>query len=404
MMAKNGSESTRPVWLSDNVVTFLQRVFLTTTLIALLLIGYLLYGLLSGRLADAAQSTPEAKAHAMWLVQNLSLGIDIVLPVAILTGCVLFLESEVTPIVLLLLSGFFAYGVNFLIDYLSANNARIKYGPLSTAALSEVRNVATMLLVPGILLFLRETFRRIRDARYRQDLLQVKYGGDVKKENVPRALIGALAKCWQLPYCRSSIRVRCPIYLARTRCWRERVGCMCEESIVILAMGKKDQDEEAPQEAKSGFTPIGDLITKHEAESQKQIPTRKGPRGVRIPVNPYLSAAQKRERCRRCVIYQEHERQKYQLVSSLVIVAVPIVVVLNFNLLLNWMTSLLQELDVLIGKLSFIPGGTPEPLVHVTNQLTDSTLMEGILVICLVLLALSAVLRGLEYLFFNLQI
>lgn len=403
-MPTQSSEKKETIGLTEQIVGPLQKVFLVSLLIAILLVGYLLYGLLSGRLADAALSTPAASQHAMQLVHVLSLGINIVLPIAIITGCVLFLDNPVTPILLLVLAGVSAYGLNFLIEYFFANSAHIKMGPVSQAAFDELRNMAAMLLVPGALLFARGAFLSIRDARYRQDLLRVKYGQNAKKEPTPRALIGAFAKCWQLPYCRSSIRVRCPIYLARTRCWRERVGCMCEENIVILAMGKKEDGESVAEQPRSGFTPLGDLITQHEEESQKQIPTRLGPRGVRIPVNPHLSSAQKRERCRRCIIYQEHQRQKYQLVSSLVIVSVPLVVALNFNTLLNALVVGLQALDAFISKLQFLPGASPAPLEHLTNQITDSTLMEGILVICLTLLALSAVLRFLEYLFFTLQV
>src|SRR5262249_14119457 len=110
---------------------------------------------------------------------------------------------------------------------------------------------------------------------------QLKYGKGVKEEKDIRNVL--LGRCWQLPYCRKFVRERCPIYHARRTCWKERVGCMCEESVIRNAMSGRVIPADAVAAAKF------------------------------IPQNHKLTMEQKKERCRQCVIYLEHQKHKYKL-------------------------------------------------------------------------------------------
>lgn len=116
---------------------------------------------------------------------------------------------------------------------------------------------------------------------------QLKYGKGIKEESDRQNVL--LGKCWQLPYCRKFVREKCPIYHAKTSCWKHMVGCMCEESVIRSAMEDK---------------PIakGQLLS-----------------AVYIPQNNKLTVAQKRERCHQCVIYNEHQRHKYKVSMPLAV-------------------------------------------------------------------------------------
>jgi hypothetical protein len=114
---------------------------------------------------------------------------------------------------------------------------------------------------------------------------QLKYGKGIKEEKDIRNVF--MGKCWQLPYCRKFVRERCPIYHARRTCWKERVGCMCEESVIRNAME-------------------GKVIPKDMVAASKFIPK-----------NSRLTPEQKAERCRMCVIYNEHQKHKYKLALPL---------------------------------------------------------------------------------------
>ena len=139
--------------------------------------------------------------------------------------------------ILLVVSALLAFGLNFLLE-------------LSGVAVRTVHGHAAQATLRGDQVGLRDhrrsrrpavpagtSIQRIRDARTGEDLTSMSYGKDWRREEVRGALIGAFAKCWQLPFCREGIRVKCPIYHARTKCWKQRVGCMCEENVLRLPMG-----------------------------------------------------------------------------------------------------------------------------------------------------------------------
>lgn len=117
----------------------------------------------------------------------------------------------------------------------------------------------------------------------------LKYGKGLREEQDIRNVF--LGRCWQLPYCRKFVRERCPIYHARRTCWKERVGCMCEEQVIRNAME-------------------GKVIPKDMVAAAKFI-----------PYNSRLTPQQKAERCRQCVIYNEHQKHKYKALLPISMVA-----------------------------------------------------------------------------------
>lgn len=115
----------------------------------------------------------------------------------------------------------------------------------------------------------------------------LKFGKGVKEEAGHQNVF--MGKCWQLPFCRKFVREKCPIYHAKTACWKELVGCMCEEQVIRNAMENKP-------------------IPKDALLAQKMIPR-----------NARLTEVQKKERCRNCIIYNEHLRHKYKLYMPLTV-------------------------------------------------------------------------------------
>ena len=257
--------------LSDNVLDIIKKVFQGALILTLLLFTYLMYGLLSGQMADAGSKPAEAQ-HALQLVKQLSLYLNIGLVITLLTGILLYYEAESFGVILLLIAAFLAYGLQLSIALLLSSDAdRVTNNAVSQELLKEVHLAAMMIGAPGILMLLRTMFSRFMTARKGTDLTDLTYGQNATKEEVPKALIGAFAKCWQLPFCREGIRKGCPIYHARTKCWKERVGCMCEESIILMSMGGKETTRGQDMTKESGFVPIGDLLTKSAEEKRISI-------------------------------------------------------------------------------------------------------------------------------------
>lgn len=301
----------------------------------------------------------------------------------------------------MLLGAFFAFGLQFLMDFLfTSEKSRLMSGRVSEATLGQIHLAALIIGAPGILLVLRSLVVRIFSGR-QEDLTAVTYGKDAKQEqDQPAALVGAFAKCWQLPFCRENLRKKCPIFHAKTKCWKERVGCMCEENVIRLAMGGEEEQKPVDMTKEAGFVPIGDLIAKSDKEERKAIPTRVGPRGVRIPTNPHLSEAQKKMRCHNCIIFNEHQRQKYQFLSPLVTLLVPLLVFWQFETLRGLLGAALHTLDRVLGRLAFSGGGASD----LTRNVTGSLPVEVILIVCITLVLMTWALRFLEYCLFRLRV
>ena len=177
---------------------------------------------------------------------------------------------------------------------------------------------------------------------------------------------------------------------------------MCEENVLRLAMGGEEH-KPIDMTQQAGFVPIGDLITKSEQASRPSVPTKAGPRGVRIPTNPHLSEGQKRMRCNNCVIYNEHQRQKYSLLSPFVTIAVPILVFLNFEQFQGVLASGLTMLDKIMAGLSFT-GKVKPGHSDLTMNINGSLPITAIIIMALTLLVMTWALRFLEYCMFKIKI
>ncbi|MEI7984290.1 MAG: hypothetical protein WCI55_01580 [Armatimonadota bacterium] len=155
----------------------------------------------------------------------------------------------------------------------------------------------------------------------------LKYGKGITEESDRKNVF--MGKCWQLPYCRKFVREKCPIYHAQRTCWRELVGCMCEESVIRAAMDNKPVSKES-------------LLS-----------------GAAIPRNTKLTDGQKRERCKTCVIYNEHQKHKYKLAMPLIVIGYVFFYILFKGPLANGINNFINQTNDTINKVTVggIKGG-----------------------------------------------
>lgn len=387
----------------SNIQGIARKTFLVGLIPAIGILCYLIYGLLTNQLSDTGGNS----ARAVQIIQQLSLWLNIALVVTVISGLFLYYDEDWFGFTLLAVAALLAFGIRYLIDFLfAADSASMTVGKAAQALFGEFRVASMIIAAPGVLLVLRSMFMRIFFGK-NQDLTKVTYGKEVQKQTdrPNRALIGMFAACWQLPFCRDGIRVKCPIFHARTKCWKQRVGCMCEENIIIMAMGDNPSDggtktEQMPAGG-GGFVPIGDLLKENVQKTRATIPTRPGPRGVRIPTNPHLTETQKRQRCHNCVIYNEHQRQKYQFLSGPLTLAVPALVFWKFDELRQGYTDIIERLGVLFAKLSFTGQSSASDTVQ---NLSGNFFVETVFIICMTLVLMTLTLRALEYACFKLKI
>lgn len=227
----------------------------------------------------------------------------------------------------------------------------------------------------GLIVVLIEVIGRVRlrtSEGSRAD--QLKFGKGIREERDIRNVF--MGKCWQLPYCRKFVRERCPIYHARRSCWKERVGCMCEESVIRNAME-------------------GTVIPNDIVAAAKYIPR-----------NNKLTPDQKAERCRQCVIYNEHQKHKYKLAIPTAAVGVAAVYVLFREPMGQGIKNGLLSTDKFMKKATLQPQqGQPG------NQEVQPTSIDGgvipyheIILVVVAFVVLAYLIKTIEYLLFKLKI
>lgn len=191
---------------------------------------------------------------------------------------------------------------------------------------------------------------------------QLKYGKGIKEEDDRKNVF--LGKCYQLPYCRKFVRERCPIYHAKRSCWREKVGCMCEEEVIKGAM------------------------------ENRAIPKDMVAAARYIPVNNKLTLGQKMERCRQCVIYNEHQKHKYRAALPVVLIAFTAGMALGWNHLMGLMHDLVAAVQAVIDKAT----------IHGLQKVVVPELFQQIMLLCLAMIAVAYALKLLEFLIFKLKV
>lgn len=238
---------------------------------------------------------------------------------------------------------------------------------VAQAAMAPIRDAGLILGVVGLLVLLIDITGKVR-GRLQQGIKadQLKYGKGVREErDIQNVFLG---KCWQLPYCRKFVRERCPIYHSKRTCWRELTGCMCEEKVIANAMENKPIPKDAVLAAQF------------------------------IPRNDRLTLSQKRERCKVCVIYNEHQKHKYRAVLPAVIVGFIAFYALFRGPLLAGTTGLVEGIDRMIGRATFNQVGGRGGTGIANNMFIE------VLLICMMFVALTYALKVVEYLIFKLKI
>ncbi len=231
------------------------------------------------------------------------------------------------------------------------------------AGISAITSAGGMYAGLTLVLVIVEVFGRVRNRMIhgaKADTL--KYGKGIKEDSDRKNVL--MGNCWQLPYCRKFVRERCPIFHAKTTCWKELTGCMCEEQVIRAAM------ENRP-------IPKGDLAAA----------------SAMIPRNRKLTDAQKKSRCKSCSIYNEHQRHKYR-------VSMPAMLLLFGGLYFVMRPAMVQSVSQLLGQAN----EQVNTITVTSGKVQFPSYFVEILVAGLMIVAISYAIRALEYALFKLKI
>ena len=191
---------------------------------------------------------------------------------------------------------------------------------------------------------------------------QIKYGKGMKEESDKQNIL--LGKCWQLPFCRKFVREKCPIYLSKRTCWKELVGCMCEEAVIRAAM----DDKPIPKDA---------LLAANY-----------------IPQNNKLTMSQKKERCNSCIIYNEHQRHKYKVTMPAVVLGWGLIWGLMHGPLIDAVTALVEKINHIVNVGTLGAAGNYKP---------PTFFVESMLAVVMIII-LTYAMKLVEFLYFKIKV
>jgi hypothetical protein len=359
-------------FLVPGLISLAQTLLTISAVVAVLATGYLLFGIFSGQLAgyDALAQADRARVQGNLNIAGTALQGSLI--VGAICAAVCFFQAESTGWLLLVLAGILGFGVPF-------GFANFGSGTMSDGiklALSILPKAAIPPAAIGGFLVIKDLYLKtvsaVRDKVF--DSQDMEYGTGAVKESRP-VRTSVLAKCWEGPYCREFIRTHCPIFQQRKACWKERRGCYCDEDIVSNAAEKvKGVMLEMAPASESNFA----------APSNSQTPRKAS-----------LTEWQKAERCRNCIIYNEHQREKYRVFMPLTILGTIAATAVFSQPVFALVKQLIGRIDGLIQRISFTPGGGP-PRQYV--ELADWAVWA--IVGALAVMLISKALQTLEWLVF----
>lgn len=120
-------------------------------------------------------------------------------------------------------------------------------------------------------------------------------------EERARARPSLMRKCWELHFCRGSMRVTCPRFIEGVSCWKRRSGCYCDQDLATRLLST--------------------IAAKHRVQVAEEL------QSAQSRAQAYqrsLAAQRSRQRqkkakspCRECPLYLEHQKFKYRTLSWL---------------------------------------------------------------------------------------
>lgn len=368
-------------WM-DPIETLADLCFKIGGLLLLLFVGYLLFGIFSGGLAGFMTLPYADRLRVLANVQMACKAVSVIGILFTLGVVIRFRQDEGVGYALAVFGFILALGLpekqipllpnllpeKYRPEYLSAQNVAL------VSVLSQLRFLGLTFLVPGIILSFRDMLSKIRGLWSQKPTGKVVWG----EENLRKQPI--YGSCWDMVFCREFIREFCPAYEAGKACWKVKCGCYCDERTILQALKYQ------------GNTGGG-----HYKEVAYSLGT---------PQKSKLTPAQKRKRCRSCMLFLEHQRQKYQLMAPAVMLTVGVMMWQGYPLIRFYFDRFISAAEYFVKQISFKTAAAAAAKTQVSPAVTGdgSEVVFLLFVVWLSIVILSYALRGLEYFIFKLKI
>lgn len=344
---------------------------------------YLLYGLLGGGIGAFPSQTHDEHVRVLGLIAFAGKAMQAGLIAVGLGAGFAFRTDEATGYSLLGGAAALGIGVPYAVHTFAGTQVDNAAG---SAALAVFVSSVYVPAAVGAILIVRDIVLRTISAVGDKsvDKQKMTYGTGAEAERLP-VRTSLLAKCWEGGFCRDFIRPHCPIFIGRKTCWKERRGCYCEEDIVSAAAAKVTGVvlDMAP-DPKYNF-------------ANAALPLHQASAGASVYKKPILSASQKRERCRNCVIFNQHEQEKYKILLPVTFIGGFAICAILSTPMRMAVDTTLSMTQTIINKASFSVGGVPQ-IVHPPET------VEWIFVGAFAIMVVSKLLQALEWACFKAKI
>lgn len=194
-----------------------------------------------------------------------------------------------------------------------------------------------------------------------------------------------MRKCWELHFCRGSVRTTCPRYSEGTSCWRKRSGCYCDHDLASRLMSSIGGDASIKMQVAE------ELETQQRRAQELQR---------RIQRQQRRSRQVARKLCRECPIYLEHQKFKYRTLSWLAYPITAIVIALSAGSIRSAYQWADEHTASFISQYSLIPHELLDHPVAIAPWLSA----ENFAVAIVAVIFLAAVLQFTEVAVFHLKL
>jgi len=367
MSRQKPSKATTPSWMPA-----LDNILILAGVGLVLSIGFLIFVLLSGQLA-----APIIQGTALEIIQrNMTVWhkiFAVTLWVLVVVGLIRHYRVDSVGY-LIALGGVGCWWLLPMMVTAKATGAAPQLLELGQSLIASFQATGGALMVIG---FLRVVIGRVITIAYSPQgavtsrLTSASAIAEIAEERA-RARPSLMRKCWELHFCRGSLRVTCPRFIEGAACWKKKSGCYCDQDLAtrllsgIAAKARVQVAEELE-------------VAQGRAQAYHQSAAAHRQRQARKQV---------RSPCRECPLYLEHQKYKYRTLSWLAYPLAALIVAFaapRLHAAYQWLET---NVGGALSQMSFLPHRlVDEPLQQAPWLTAENAMMVilGILVVAFIL-------------------
>ena len=326
-------------------------------------VAYLVYGIYGGHLRGAIEPRVMNKIQLMGQVMALSGGLG--------TICLVIITFE--EVAFAVVAGMVGLGLVFGFPLLVAGQLDQGGGRAAEVILRWSSLAGQFIVLVVGVRILVEIINYILKAPQRQARISEQQGIEGQKKSTSRS-IWRLQRCWEMPYCHDAIREVCPAYKARKNCWRIRQGCNCDPNLIeaLIRAGGATRGK--------GDTSSGKMVQEAYMRSDLEADIK-------------LGEGERTRECKDCPIFNEHQRQKFNLLNPIIIIAAIVGLLAAYPVMRRLYTLSITGLSSLASQMTY---GASQSVSQWIGRL-DSPAVWVFFYVIVGLLVMSYVLKFVEW-------